>query len=158
MEITDKKKILTAVIDQLEQEWARLHQADMHSSASAMQSAARAEKQRDTTGLEAAYLAHGYARQTQTLERQLEELKGLALDDFCGQEIDLGALVGVELSGEPTCCFILPYGGGLEVEVNGRTIDVITPEAPLGSALMGNVEAGSVKLSSGVEGIILDVC
>jgi len=34
---------------------------------------------------------------------------------------------------------------------------VITPESPLGAALMGNIEAGAFTLRSGAEGIILSV-
>jgi hypothetical protein len=52
---------------------------------------------------------------------------------------------------------LLNCGGGLEVKVEGKTITVVTPESPLGSALMGNIETGFIELSSGLEGIILDV-
>lgn len=41
--------------------------------------------------------------------------------------------------------------------VDGQTMTVVTPESPLGKALMGNVEAGHVALPSGLEGIVLNV-
>ena len=154
---TMKRTILDAIRKDLETELARQHSANENSSLGAMHSAPNAEKQRDTTGLEAAYLAHGYARQCTTLAKQIEELKALEVEDFTGQEIDIGALVEVEMNGETDLYMLLHCGGGSEVTVDGRLISVITPESPLGEALMGNIEAGSFSLNSGVDGIVLSV-
>lgn len=153
-----KQAILAAVINILEVELERLCHANAQSNAGAAYSAAGAEKQRDTTGFEAAYLARGYAIQCKSLFGQVAELKGFVLEDFSGQEIDIGALVEVEMNGEADCYLLLPCGGGTEVEVEGRHVTVITTESPLGKALVGQVEAGFVTLPSGREGIILDVC
>lgn len=152
-----KAKVLEKIIEKLEVELARQRTANAHSNRSAIQSAPTAEKQRDTTGLEAAYLAHGYAQHCMTLARQLDELKQMKLEDFSGQEIDLGALVEVELNGDIDRYLLLHCCGGLELDVEGETITVITPESPMGSALMGNIEAGFLALPSGAEGIILSV-
>ena len=92
-----------------------------------------------------------------SLAKQLEELKALEVEDFTGQEIDIGALVEVEMNGETDCYMLLNGGGGSEVDVDGKTVTVITPESPLGKTLMGNIEAGFIELPSGAEGIILDV-
>jgi len=66
--------------------------------------------------------------------------------------------VEVEMGGEADLYMLLNCGGGTEVKVDGKTITVITPESPLGAALMGNIEAGFIELPSGAEGIILAVC
>ncbi|MDF7800827.1 hypothetical protein P4C99_15235 [Pontiellaceae bacterium B1224] len=150
-----KQTILNAVIQTLEKELERQTRANMQSNAGAAFSAAGAEKQRDTTGIEAAYLARGYANHVQELTRQIDELKALTLDDFTGQEIDVGAMVEVDMEGEVDLFMLLNCGGGTEVEVEGRIVTVITPESPLGSRLMDNIEAGFVELPSGVTGIIL---
>ncbi|MEN7972978.1 MAG: hypothetical protein ABFR47_03995 [Verrucomicrobiota bacterium] len=152
-----KRIVLDAVIKELEQELERRQGASTNASKSAMHSAPGAEKQRDTTGLEAAYLAHGHSMQSTTLARQIEELKALGIEDFSGQEIDEGALVEVELDGDADLYFLLRCGGGTEVAVDGRLVTVITPDSPLGGALMGNVEAGFVSLATGMEGIVLEV-
>jgi len=152
-----KRTILDAIIKELEIELARLSGAGDQSSCGAMYSAPNAEKQRDTTGLEAAYLAHGYAQQCSTLARQIEELNALEVEDFSGQEIDVGALVEVEMNGATDCYMLLPCGGGSEVTVDGCFVTVITSESPLAHALMGNIEAGFVSLHTGMEGIILSV-
>lgn len=153
-----KQFFLDAVIRQLETELARQAQANAQSNAATSFSAANADKQRDTTGVEAAFLAHGYAKHCLELASRLDELKAMAVEDFTGQEIDVGALVEVDMDGENDCYLLLNAGGGTEVTVDGKTVTVITPESPLGQALMGNIEAGYVELPSGAEGIILSVC
>jgi head-tail adaptor len=152
-----KQAILNAVIQALENELLRQARANVQSNQGAAFSAAGAEKQRDTTGFEAAYLAKGYATHVQQLQRQLDELKAMPVEDFTGQEIDIGAIAEVDLDGEADLYMLLNCGGGTEVKVDGRTVTVITPESPLGSKLMGNIEAGFIELPSGLEGIILDV-
>lgn len=152
-----KEMILNAVIQSLENELERQARANMQSNAGAAFSAAGAEKQRDTTGIEAAFLAKGYAHHVQELQRQIAELKALEVEDFTGQEIDVGAVVEVDLDGEVDLYVLLNCGGGTEVNVEGQTVTVITPESPLGSQLMGNIEVGFVELPSGLEGIILGV-
>jgi hypothetical protein len=149
-----KQTILDAVIHSLEKELERQVRANMQSNAGAAFSAAGAEKQRDTTGIEAAYLARGYANHVQELTRQIDELKALETEDFTDQEIDIGAVVGVDLEGETDFYMLLNCGGGTEVVVEGQTVTVITPESPLGAVLMGTIEAGLVELPSGLEGII----
>ena len=157
MSLEMKRMLLEAVVAALEAELCRLQGAHLHSSEGANNTPVPGS-QRDTTGLEAAYLASGYASQCNALIRQIAELKQQDVEDFTGQEIDVGALVEVEVSGENDFYLILPVGGGTEVCITEKTVTVITPESPLGSALMGNVEAGMFTLRPEWEGIILDVC
>jgi transcription elongation GreA/GreB family factor len=153
-----KPSVIDAVIQKMEEELARPVQATGHSNAVTAFSAANADKQRDTTGYEAAFLARGYARHCIDLVHQLDQLKDLKVEDFSGQEIDIGALVEVEMGGEIDQYLLLSCGGGTEVKVDGQQTTVITPDSPLGAALMGNIEAGFIELPSGLEGVILSVC
>lgn len=152
-----KQQIADQLIARLEQELLRQRQANQRANAGARFSAANAEKQRDTTGFEAAHLARGYAMQHHEVMQQIQELKGMKPEDFSGQEIDIGALVDVELNGERHTYFLLPCGGGTEVTINGQAITVVTPESPVGKALMGNFDCGLFSFRAGMEGIILDV-
>jgi len=152
-----KRTILDAIRRELEAELARLQNANEQSSAGAMHSAPNAEKQRDTTGLEAAYLAHGYSRKCKELTKQIAALKIVEVENFSGQEVDVGALVEVEMNGESDCYMLLDCGGGSEVTVDGGRITVVTPDSPLGAALMGNVEAGYFSIRPGMEGVVLNV-
>jgi hypothetical protein len=153
-----KRIVLDAILEKLEMELSRLLCANEQSGVAAEYSAPNAEKQRDTTGVEAAYLASGYATQCNALAKKIEELKDFTIEDFTDQEIDVGALVEVEVEGNIEHYFLLNSGGGTEVTIEGRTITVITPETPVGKALMGNVEAGSFSFRADMKGIILGVC
>jgi len=152
-----KQTVINAVINKLELELGRQSHANAQSNAATSFSASNADKQRDTTGYEAAFLAHGYARHCMTLMHQIDELRSMAIEDFTGQEIDVGALIEVEMTGETDWYLLLHCGGGTEVEVDGLRITVITSESPLGQALLGNIEAGFFALPTGMEGIILTV-
>lgn len=152
-----KEMVIKAVIQALEKELERQSRANVQSNAASAFSAANAEKQRDTTGFEAAHLARGYASHALELRHQIDELKAMDIEDFTGQEVDVGAIVEVDLDGDLDSYLLLNCGGGMEIKVDGQTITVITPESPLGSRLMGNFEAGFVELPSGLEGIILSV-
>lgn len=152
-----KEQIIATIIEKLEAERARQLHANQRSNDGARFSAAHAAKQRDTTGFEAAHMARGYAEQHQKLARQIDELKHMQLEDFTGQEIDIGALVEVEVDGEPSLYFLLNCGGGTEVTVDGQIVTVITPESPVGQALMGNFDCGFFSFRPGMEGIITNV-
>ena len=152
-----KRQILDAIIKEVEAELERQLHANTQSNASAAYSMVSGASQRDTTGYEASYLARGYAQHAQDLAHQLEELKGMEIEDFTGQEIDVGAIVEVDFEGDIDYYMLLAGGGGTEVKVDEKTITVITPESPLGKQLMGNFEVGFVSLPSGLEGVILDV-
>ena len=152
-----KQAILEAVIKKLETELGRQKQANTQSNAVTTFSAANADKQRDTTGFESAFLARGYAMHCMDLSHRLDELRAMPIEDFTGQEIDVGALVDVEMDGATECYILLNCGGGTEVTADEKTVTVITPESPLGKTLMGNIEAGLIELPSGEQGIILSV-
>ncbi len=153
-----KRMILDEIVRVLEAELGRQSQANAQSNATTKFSASNADKQRDTTGFESAFLARGYAMHCMDLSHQLEKLRAMEIENFSGQEIDVGALVEVDLDGDSDLYMLLNCGGGTEVEVEEKTVTVITPESPLGEALMGNIEAGFVELPSGAEGIITSVC
>ncbi|MEI6890705.1 MAG: hypothetical protein V5783_00915 [Pontiella sp.] len=152
-----KATILARVIQTLEKELSIRLKANVQSNAGAAFSAANAEKQRDTTGFEAAHLARGHAMHAMELRHQIDALNALDIENFTGQEVDVGAIVEVDMAGETDLYMLLNCGGGTEVDLDGRTLTVITPESPLGSVLMGNIEAGFIELPSGLEGIILHV-
>jgi hypothetical protein len=153
----DKQIILEKVIHALEMELVRQANANQQACSNTLDSIHRMASQRDTSGVEASFLSHGYAKQCEELTQQIRELKRFELSDFTGQEIDLGALIEVEVNEENDHYLLLPCGGGTEVEFDGAAITVITPAAPIGKALMGNVEAGFFSFRTGPEGIILNV-
>lgn len=56
------------------------------------------------------------------------------------------ALVELELNGVQAFYFVVPQGGGLVTRVGGKAVQVITPQSPLGEALLGRKTGDSVEV------------
>jgi transcription elongation GreA/GreB family factor len=105
------------------------------------------ENDKDTRALEQSYLARGQAQRVVELQGQLNQLKALELRDFAkGAAVSLGALIAVEDERETVRYFLAPAGGGLRLTVAGREVRVITPQSPIGQALIGKRQGDDVDL------------
>lgn len=67
------------------------------------------------------------------LQYQFLPVREYGVDDV----ICPAALVELDLSGHRTYCFIVPQGGGMVMQINGKAVQVVTPHSPLGEALLG---------------------
>ncbi len=99
----------------------------------------RAEDPKDTRATEASYLARGLAERVESLGEMLAVLEAFRPPAFgADDEIALGALVTVEdEEGESSHLFLVPIGGGENLDVGGTQVRTLTPGTPLGSRLMG---------------------
>jgi len=123
----NKTQLLRQIVARLSENLGILEKAARASHAEATHESSKAENKYDTRGLEAAYLAGGQARQAKEILDSIKMYESLVAKDFAADEpIDLTALV--ELIG--------PKSGGLEVELQGKEITVITPQSPLGQNMM----------------------
>ncbi|MEM8956036.1 MAG: transcription elongation factor GreAB [Verrucomicrobiota bacterium] len=133
-----KGDVFKAVLAALREELERKQRAGEAAYEGATDEEARSESKYDTRGLESSYLAAGMAQQLEDLAEDVHVLGGYSLPRYeSGDAIGLGALVEVGLGGEPTLFFLLPCGGGVEVEVAGRAVTVVTTSSPIGGQLMG---------------------
>ena len=133
-----KKELLQKVVTQLEGELLSLTKALDDSSAAATDPGSKAEGKYDTRSLEMSYLAAGQAKQAEALVASVEHLGRFEVAPLeITDAIALGALVEVEQGGEWNWYFLLPAGGGVEVEGEGRLVTTLTPESPLFSQLEG---------------------
>lgn len=135
----NKSALRDAIVAQLRAELALQTSAALLARDEAISEESRAENKYDTHSQEAAYLAEGQARQAAEIEASLAHYAALALPEFSKRDaIALGALV--ELSGggkKGTWYFVGPRAGGMELEFEGRTVLVVTPQSPLGRQLLG---------------------
>jgi hypothetical protein len=152
-----KTTILNALIATLEKDLLRQQAANKQASAGATDSEARAETKWDTCGLESSYLARGHAKQFEALAVNVQELQGFVIPVFAGKPIGLGALVEVKLDGLPMNCFLLPCGGGVDLDVEGCEVTVVTPESPIGAALLEKKEGDHFSFRAGSSGTVLRV-
>ncbi len=153
----NKTMILKALLAELEEELRRLLAANEQASAGATDSEARAETKWDTCGLESSYLARGHAEQFKSLAAEVHNLRGFVAPDYTGRSIGVGALVEVDMGGEPMIFFLLHCGGGIDLAVEGREVTVITPESPVGAALLEKRQGDSFSFRVGSSGKILNV-
>ena len=138
----DKTHIIDAIIEAVTAARDKTVLAAIQARATAVDKENIAENMYDTLGLEAAYLAHGQSERAVTLEKELNAI--LALRDAQikstrrdPETIGLGSLVQLEdESGLVNFVFLAPASGGLKVTIDGIRITVVTPESPLGAALM----------------------
>jgi len=109
----------------------------------ATHSEARAENDKDTRGLEQSYLARGQAMRVAELETAVGRVAAWVLPAFGkGARVGLGALVTVD--GDDQQLFIAPDGGGTLLA--GGAVRVVTPQSPLGRALLGRSVDDEVEL------------
>ncbi len=144
-----KTRILRQIIEKLNRSLEMMAGAAraMHTDASDEQN--KAEDKYDTRGLETAYLASSQARQATATEEALATYQTLKLGKFTATTpIDLTAVVELESRGERLLYFLGPKSGGIEIHVAGQEILVITPESPLGQALIGKRAGDRITLQT----------
>ena len=147
----DKAAVLKAVIvqmkDDLDKHWRALGDA----RAGATSSEVSSDGKYDTRSTEASYLARGHAMHFETLQADVAEMETYRPPIYEQNDpIGKGALVGLSLRGYTDLYFILPKGGGVEVqiEIDGveTEITVMTPTAPLYAQLKGKKVGGKVQV------------
>ena len=146
--VPPKADLLASLVAQLRAELDAAIRAHRATTAGATHEDAKPENDKDTRALEQSYVARGQAARVRELEAALAQTEGMKLREFRREDpIALGAVVVVtEVDGsaaggtsrtpkrDAELVFMLaPHGGGHRVS----GVQVITPEAPMGRALLG---------------------
>ncbi|MCM2681389.1 GreA/GreB family elongation factor [Echinimonas agarilytica] len=98
-----------------------------------------AENKYDTFALEASYLAHGQSQRVLEYKAQVAEYKALegGMNNI-PSKISMASLVELVGAEDVTHRFFVgPSAGGLKIEFERQHITIVTPQSPLGNALMG---------------------
>jgi transcription elongation GreA/GreB family factor len=114
------------------------------------------ENDKDTRGIEAGYLAQGQSARAAEIDRSLRELSAVRVSPFAaGEAVAVGALVVTESEDGSAAAerrayiFVAPAGGGVKIKLGAINIQVVTPSAPLGDALMGKRAGDIVEVAAG---------
>lgn len=146
-DLRDKRAVLTAFLEEIAGEIARATATADRSRHDATHEEAKPENDKDTRALETSYLARGQAQRVVELEQAERQVRFMTLRDFGPDDpIDVSALVEVEDEGVSTWYLIVPAAGGRSISYAGVTIDLLTPQAPLGRALIGRVSGDDLEL------------
>ncbi len=144
---TDKREILKLLLEQVSADLQTMSAAQRAVVDGATHEENKPENDKDTRALEQSYLARGQAQRVVELQGAVNQLKAMVLRDFSrGVAIALGALVAVEDDRETVHYFLAPAGGGLRLPLAGREVRVVTPQSPIGRALIGKRQGDGLDL------------
>lgn len=134
----NKAALVESICKQLEADLEAMKEAARATHDAATNEESTPENEYDTRALEASYLAGAQAKRATEMERQLLAVRMMEIKNFSKNDaVAAGALIEVEHNGKNQLLFLMPGGAGLTVSHDGKSINVITPNSPLGSALIG---------------------
>jgi hypothetical protein len=148
MESIDKESLREVIVGQLARELETLVGAAKSAREEATDADSRQEGKFDMRGQLAAYLAAGQAKLAEELANAMAAYRQLALDPpLAGSGVAAGSLAALDAPAGRSWYFIGPARGGLEVEIGGTRVTIVTAGSPLGRALVGRRTGEPVMLS-----------
>jgi len=141
----NKEDIIALIICKLEADIKVAEQAVAVARDTATHKDCLGSSKYETMGTEASYLAQGQGVRLLELERALAYFKQLQLAP--SDIISLSSIAVLEdEQGEQKYYLLAADAGGLTVSYDKQNITVITPQSPLGRALMGKQAGDDVEL------------
>jgi hypothetical protein len=143
----NKKMIVEQITRQITEELESIRSAAEATYRAATDEDSKAENKYDTRGLEASYLAGAQAQRVADMKEVLSIFQNLPLKSFAENDpIVITALVELLVSQKTSYVLLMPKGGGQSAQLDGLKVQVITPESPLGEALIGKRLGDSFEL------------
>jgi transcription elongation GreA/GreB family factor len=148
--VARKQALLDELALELQRELAVLVAAAKFTHAAATHEDSKPENDKDTRGLELAYLAGGQAERARELEGALARLQQVKASTLASTApAQAGALVHVDQGAGETEYFLLPVGGGKTLGKSaGQGVLVLTPTSPLGAAILGLRSGDETELTA----------
>lgn len=143
----EKKLLFEKLKDELEKNLQLALNAAQNTYDIATHEENKAENKYDTRGLEASYLAGAQAERVRDLRETLGIISTIPVKSFDSESrIALTALVLLSSEEKDLWLLLLPKGGGQSFSFKGNRIQVITPESPLGSILIGKQVEDEIQI------------
>ena len=151
----DKRLLLDRFMELLQADLSTLTQAAAAAHDAATHTESKAEDQYDTRGLEASYLAGAQSKRVIELEESLNIYKHVDIKEFNPKTpIASTAVIELECNSKPLYYLLMPTGGGMKADFDGKIIHVITPQSPLGEALLGKKVGDQIEVK--IQNILRD--
>ena len=142
-----KQQLLNELINHVDQELVTLLEAANAAHAASTDEQSVAETQYDTLAIEAGYLAEGQSNRVSALTQEKLALESLLEQTACRGHVRLGSLAQLANDEDNNAWFYLaPACAGYRTTIDGHEITVITPESPMGAALVGKAIDDEVEL------------
>ncbi|MEY8199323.1 MAG: GreA/GreB family elongation factor [Colwellia sp.] len=135
----NKKQLIDLVVTALSKQLQQATDAANEAHAAAVDDQSVAETQYDTLAIEASYLAEGQSKRVSEFQHAIDAYKTLELIEYNNDShIALGALVQLSADSESNHWFFIgPAAGGFRCQLAQQNITVISPQSPMGMALLG---------------------
>jgi transcription elongation GreA/GreB family factor len=144
----DKKALVARLRETVARDLEAATRAARDAAEAATHEENKPENDKDMRSTEASYLARGQADRVRELERCDEALRSLVARAFEPEDaITAGALVIVDRDGSIAAYLVAPAGGGMRASAEGVDVQVVTPQSPLGQALIGRATGDVVQVS-----------
>ncbi len=154
----DKAALLKAILHELDKELSMLTEAANTARDEATNEESRAEDRFDMRSQTAAYLAAGQAKMAGETLEAIAAYQGLSSKAFNPADpIANGAFVTLANGTRKSFYYLGPQRGGLEVELGGISVLVLTAASPLGHQLLGKRAGDTVSLPGKAKPTILTV-
>ncbi|MDQ6986681.1 MAG: GreA/GreB family elongation factor [Mariprofundaceae bacterium] len=142
----DKRKIIAAIIHQLETDISIAEQAVKTAHDTATHKDCLGSSKYETMGTEASYLAQGQGLRLLEIKRALAYFKQLTLPQPATR-IALCSLVTLhDKLGQQQNLWLAADAGGLKIQLEKTSVTVITAKSPLGCALLGKEAGDDVEI------------
>jgi len=147
----NKKELIDVVVTALTKELQQAIEAANEAHAAAVDDQSVAETQYDTLAIEASYLAEGQSKRVTEFQQAIDAYQTLTLLDFDENSIvTLGALVQLSADSKTNHWFFIgPAAGGFRCQHGQQNITVITPQSPMGMALIGKQQDDDIEVILG---------
>ena len=148
----DKVKLVEKILSSLEKDLEVLREAEKSTREAATHEESKPENEYDTRGLEASYLAGAQSKRIIETEELIVIFKHAEIKNFSEHDkISATALIEVGFKGRVGFYFLMPKGGGTCVIMEGIKVQVVTPNSPLGQALLRMKVGGIAMVENGAQ-------
>lgn len=151
------------LVEALQTALASAHAAYRAAIEGATHAEAKAENSKDTRGLEQSYVARGQAQRVAELESGLAAVTTMTVEPHSAGPVRIGSLAAVrdQHDGRIALYWIAPAGGGTSLIDAGPTgrheLIVLTPQSPLGRALLTKTVGDEITLGEGATQRLLEL-
>lgn len=158
-----KTALRTSLIKALQAALSSAHAAYRAAIEGATHAEAKAENSKDTRGLEQSYVARGQAQRVAELETGLAAVTTMTIEPHHQGPVRIGSLAVLrdQQTGRTASYWIAPAGGGtnlLEDSPPGpHELIVLTPQSPLGRALLTRNVGDEITLGEGTTQRVFDL-
>jgi transcription elongation GreA/GreB family factor len=146
--LPDKTAVAAALRAALEESLRTIAHAAAQAREGATHEENRSEGDKDMRATEQSYIARGQAIRAEELAEQIQRLDAMPVVPLAATDpIGPGALVSLRIAGQPRVFYLMPWGGGTELRVDGARVTVVSPASTVGGALLGRRLGDELELT-----------